>query len=346
MVRHRQSEDILSKRYQIVGADVPEATLFKKDLLISSLSASPRAINSIYFYDDAGSALFERLCEEETYYLFRTERGLLVDNAKSISDITGPVYLVELGSGNAKKTTLLIDAYVTAHGPTSYAAIDINHSILERAAENILSETSDLDFLGIVGTYQTGLTETKKLAGRKLLVCLGSTIGNLYDDELYYLLLAARAASSHGDFFLVGIDLDKDSKILEAAYNNQTAILSNLCALQHLNRRFGGNFDIFNFRHVAFYNRSMNRIESYVEAAQEQSINLGKLEFSFHLEKGELIRTEIMRKFTPQALNRLFMEYGFHPVQHWIDSDNRYAVCLFQLSDEPTKYGSEPPVAS
>ncbi|RWI04238.1 L-histidine N(alpha)-methyltransferase [Mesorhizobium sp.] len=343
MARHNPSEGPPSRKYNIIGADIPETVLFKGDSLVSSLSGTPRVINCVYYYDDTGSILFERLCSEPTYYLFRTEKEIISQNAKAIAGITGPVSLIELGSGNAGKTTLLVDAYVKTHGPASYTAIDINHSILERAAENILSVTPDFDFLGIVGTYQTGLVQTKELTGRKLLVSFGSAIGNLYDNELCSLLLSARAALSPGDYFLVGIDLDKETEMLEAAYNNQTAILGNLCVLQHLNWRFSGNFDIFQFRHVAFHNKSLQRVEAHLEAMQAQSINLQKLNFSFQLEKGEMIRTEIMRKVDLNSFHGMFIEYGFRPVQNWTDSYKRYAVCLFQLSDK--QFESEPPLA-
>ncbi|MFC3326107.1 L-histidine N(alpha)-methyltransferase [Mesorhizobium cantuariense] len=346
MVQHRPGTAAVAKRneYNIIGADVPDETLFKGDLLVASLSAPPRTVNSIYYYDDTGSRLFERLCEEETYYLFRTEKEILTQHATSIADITGPIPLVELGSGNAEKTRLLIDAYVKAYGQTSYAAVDINHSILERAAENILSVTSDLDFLGIVGTYQTGLAQAANLIGPKLLVCLGSTMGNMHDDELHNLLLEARSALSPGDYFLVGIDLDKETEILEAAYNNQTAILTNLCVLQHLNWRFSGDFDLFKFRHVAFHNKSLHRMESHLEAMQDQLINLQKLKFSFQLEQGEMIRTEIMRKVDLHAFHDVFIEYNFRSVQHWTDSNQWYAVSLFQLAAESTELESKPPM--
>ncbi|MER9133180.1 L-histidine N(alpha)-methyltransferase [Mesorhizobium sp. M0768] len=346
MARHTPSEDTASRKYHIIGEDVPDTVLFDGDALVSSLSETPRLIKSVYYYDDTGSELFERLCSENTYYLFITEKEILNKNAKAIAGLTGPVSLIELGSGNAEKTALLVKAYVETYGPTSYTAIDINHSILEKAAENTLSSTSDLTFLGIVGTYQTGLVQIKELSGRKLLVSFGSAIGNLYDDELYSLLVSARAALSPGDYFLVGIDLDKETKILEAAYNNQMAILGNLCVLQHLNWRFSGNFDLFQFRHVAFHNKSLQRVEAHLEAMQAQSINLQKLNFSFQLEKGEMIRTEIMRKVELHSFHDMFIEYGFHAVQHWTDSYKRYAVCLFQLSDKPTEFDSEAPLAS
>ncbi|RUW53766.1 L-histidine N(alpha)-methyltransferase [Mesorhizobium sp. M1A.F.Ca.ET.072.01.1.1] len=333
MVRHDLgTATAATDKYDIIGADVPDEMLFKGDLLVASLSESPRNVNSIYYYDDTGSKLFERLCDEQTYYLFRTEKDILDQYAKTISGITGPASLIELGSGNAEKTTLLVGAYVRAYGLTSYAAVDINRSILERAAENILSVSSDLNFLGIVGTYQTGLAEIKNLVSPKLLFCLGSTIGNMHDGELDNLLLTVRSALSPGDYFLVGIDLDKETEILEAAYNNQTAILANLCVLQHLNWRFSGDFDIFQFRHVSRHNKSMRRMETYVESAQDQVISLRRLNFSFHLEKGEMIRTEIMRKVELNSFIMVLSRYGFRQVQYWTDCNQRYAVTLFQLS--------------
>ncbi|RWQ29940.1 MAG: L-histidine N(alpha)-methyltransferase [Mesorhizobium sp.] len=334
MARHHPGTPAVAtgNKYEIIGADVPDETLFSGDLLVASLSESQRTVNSIYYYDDTGSLLFERLCKEETYYLFRTEWEILAEYAKTIAGITGPVSLIELGSGNAEKTTLLIDAYVETHGLTSYTAVDINRSILERAAENILSVSSDLNFLGVVGTYQTGLAEIKSLVGPKLLFCLGSTIGNMHDDELDNLLLSARSALSPGDYFLVGIDLDKETEILEAAYNSQTAILTNLCVLQHLNWRFSGDFDLFHFRHVAFHNKSLHRMESHLEAMRAQSVNLQKLKFSFHLKEGEMIRTEIMRKVELNAFMELFFNHDFRHVKYWTDRSRQYAVILFKLS--------------
>ncbi|WP_275531938.1 L-histidine N(alpha)-methyltransferase [Ensifer aridi] len=310
--------------------------IFRADLLIASLSESPRTISSMYYYDDTGSALYERLCMEPSYYLFRDEREIIAENAKSIASITGKVSLIELGSGNAEKTTLLINGYIEAGGLNSYAAIDINRSMLEKAAENILSVTPNLEFTGIVGTYATGLEKAATLVGAKLLISLGSSVGNMYDDELHSLLGSVRSFMASGDYFLLGIDLDKESNILEAAYNNQSAILANLCVLQHLNWRFKGNFSLFQFRHVAFHNKKLYRMEGHLEAMQAQSINLEKLNFSFSLKKGEMIRTEIMRKVNLHAFHAMLFKYSLRPVQHWTDRNQRYAISLLQLSEKTT----------
>ncbi|WP_168992203.1 MULTISPECIES: L-histidine N(alpha)-methyltransferase [Mesorhizobium] len=321
------------KKRTIIGADLPETEIFRGDLLIQSLSGFPRSIGCMYYYDDTGSALFERLCKEDSYYLFRAEQEILAQYAKSVANITGPASIVELGSGNAQKTTLLINAYVENHGPTSYAAIDVNRSILEKAAENLLSMTPDLNFTGIIGVYQTGLEQAATITGPKLLVCLGASMGNMYDDELHDLLRSVRSLFAPGDYFLVGIDLDKNSDVLEAAYNNQSAILTNLCVLQHLNWRFDGNFNVFQFRHVAFHNKSLCRMEAHLEAMQAQSVKLKKLDFSFCLEEGEMIRTEIMRKVNVHTFNEIVMKHGLNPVHHWTDYERRYAICLYKIVD-------------
>ncbi|MFB9984550.1 L-histidine N(alpha)-methyltransferase [Mesorhizobium kowhaii] len=335
MVRRLTSNRTLNdgQTFTIIGDDLHDTEIFRGDLLKNSLSQSPRSIGCMYYYDDTGSALFDRLCKEESYYLFRAEREILSQYAKSVTDMTGPVSLVDLGSGNAQKTTLLINAYVENHGPTSYAAIDVNRSILEQAAESLLSMTPDLNFTGIIGVYQTGLEQAATVTGPKLLVCLGSSVGNMYDDELNDLLESVRTLFAPGDYFLVGIDLDKKTDILEAAYNNQSAILTNLCVLQHLNWRFDGNFNVFQFRHVAFHNKPLCRMEAHLEAMQAQSVNLEKLEFSICLEKGEMIRTEIMRKVNVHTFNEMFMKHDLNPIQHWTDSEQKYAVCLFKLEN-------------
>ncbi|MES0003063.1 L-histidine N(alpha)-methyltransferase [Mesorhizobium sp. M0051] len=325
----RKLDDL--RNYTIVGADIPETEIFRSDALIQSLSESPRSIGCIYYYDDTGSALFERLCNEPSYYLFRAEQEILTHHAKSVADMTGPASLVELGAGNAQKTTLLINAFMENHGPTSYAAIDVNRSILQKAAENLLSMRPDLNFTGIVGVYQTGLQQAATVTGPKLLVCLGSSVGNMYDDELRDLLHQVRSLFAPGDYFLVGIDLDKSSDILEAAYNNQSAILTNLCVLQHLNWRFDGNFNVFQFRHVAFHNKPLRRMESHLEAVQTQFVRLDKLGFSFFLEKGERIRTEIMRKVVICDFSKIFMNHGLSLVHHWTDHAKRCAICLFEV---------------
>ncbi|CDX45099.1 Methyltransferase [Mesorhizobium sp. ORS 3359] len=330
-------------RYEIVGADVSEATMFRGDVLVSSLSETPRFISSMYYYDDIGFALYDRLCREDSYYLSRDERSILHTHARTIADITGHVALVELGSGNAEKTTLLMDAYAEAFGPISYAAIDINRSMLERAFENILSATTDVHFTGILGTYKTGLEQAAALTGPKLLISLGASIGNLYDDELHDLLGSVQACLQDGDYFLFGIDLEKESGTLEAAYNNQSAVLANLCVLRHLNWRFGGDFDLLKFRHIAFHNKRLHRMEGHLEAMQDQFINLEKLKFSFHLKEGELIRTEIMRKVRLPHFHGMFAKYGLAPVQHWTGENQRYAVSLLQRFDKVATSDSQAP---
>lgn len=276
--------------------------------------------------------LFERLCTEPAYYLFRTERALLETAAHEIVDQTGKVSVIELGSGNAEKTRVLLDAYARRYPTITYAAIDINRSILERAAESMSIGVPTAEFVGIVGTYQSGLQALPPVEGRKLLICLGSTIGNMHDEEIGDLLSASQQALRPGDLFLVGIDMDKDSEVLEAAYNNQTAILTNLCVLQHVNWRFRGNFNVFNFRHIAYHNKALRRMESHLESLITQPIAIRDLGLEFELQAGETIRTEIMRKVILSEFEDLFAPFSFSLSARWIDPSTPYALCLFEMT--------------
>lgn len=320
------------QRYAVIGTDLPDSVIFKGQDVIAGLSRHPKLIDSIYYYDDRGSVLFEQLCKEPAYYLTRTERGILIDAARGVARLTGNCTLVELGCGNCEKTKTLLQAYAREYGRVSYVPIDINRHVLMTAGREITQALPEANVFGIVGEYRTALTLLPAAAEPKCFVFLGSSIGNLDDDEIDQLLFSVRSASSLGDHFLVGADLHKASPILEAAYNNQTAILSNLCVLTHLNWRFEGNFDIFKYRHVAFHNRERERMEAHLEAVESHDVRLGTLDFSFRIDIGERIRTEIMRKFSRSSLLKCFVRNGFEYLRSWSDPSRYFGLFLFRCS--------------
>ncbi|RWD27513.1 MAG: L-histidine N(alpha)-methyltransferase [Mesorhizobium sp.] len=327
---HGAERRLETPRFRIIGDDVPDTALFCGERLLKDISKSPRTINSMYYYDDLGSVLFERLCQEPSYYLFRTEHDIISRHGINIAETTGPASLIELGCGNGQKTKMLLEAYSVAQGEITYVPIDINRYILDKAGKQLICNLPNVSVLGIVGTYETAMTQLPNIVGRKLIMCLGSTMGNMEDEEISALLETVRSVVSQGDYFLVGIDRDKDSMLLEAAYNNQTAIMTNLAVLRHINWRFEGDFDMFQFRHVAFHNVSLGRMESYLESLATQTINLKKLNFSVTINCGERIMTEIMRKVKLESFNELFRRFGFTAVKQWSDMNRYFAVCLFR----------------
>lgn len=316
-------------RYAVIGRELPEEVLFKGEDVIRGLSQSPRIISPIYYYDDRGSFLFEQLCEEPSYYLSRTERRIIQDHAAEIAERTGPRTIVELGCGDGSKTGVLLSAFSRRHGSTRYVPIDINQTILLKAAAHLTASIPDLFVNGIVGTYRSALAELAHDRSHKCILFLGSSVGNLDDLELDELVRNIAALLAPGDQFIVGLDLDKDSEIVEAAYNNQTAILTNFAVLAHLNWRFGGDFDIFRYRHVSFHNRPLERMETHVEATAAHEVHLQRLNFRFTVEKGERIRTEIMRKFVLPTFTRFMAERRLDLASTWTDEAGFYALCLF-----------------
>ena len=269
---------------------------------------------------------------------------------------TGPCELVELGSGSASKTRVLIDAYfedwrkvekaVNAEDtpPTDgeiegesnavrFIPVDVSGGILKSSSQELLTLYPDLNVWGLVGTYEQALENLppRDLKNRMVLF-LGSTIGNLSDDEARGFFERTAKALKSGEFFLLGFDRQKNIDIIEAAYNDAAGVTAafNLNALSHLNWRFGGNFDTEQFRHKAFYNREANQIEMHLESCVDQSARLDKLDLTVNFAKGETIHTEISRKFDPGRIAGRVCAAGFELVKFWTDEQDWFALSLFR----------------
>lgn len=302
------------------------------DLLLG-LSSYPKSIPTRYFYDDRGSELFEQICELPEYYPTRTEALILYDHALEIAKFTGSCELVELGSGSATKTRILLDAYQQLNFPLRYVPIDVSAGILESSAFALLNDYPTLEVHGLVATYETALQRLRGLKNypRRLVVFLGSTLGNLNPQECDYFFEQITGALQTGDYFLLGVDLHKDKQILEPAYNDAQGITAefNLNMLHHLNQRFGSNFDLSQFRHRAVYNEYPRQIEMYLHSQVAQTVEL--LERKIHFEAGEPILTEISRKFTLSILKQDLQNKGLEPVKTWTDPQGWFAMVLCRL---------------
>ncbi len=303
--------------------------------LIAGLTAEPKTIPSRYFYDDEGSRLFELLCVQPEYYLSRCEHAIIERHAEEIAAFTGCCELVELGSGTARKTRLLLEAYRRAGCAASFVAIDVNRFVIECAADALHADFPDLEVLGLAGTYEQGLRSLPAPAGRRLVLFLGSTIGNLDEAALGKFLATIRASGRPVDYFLVGADLDKPSAYVEAAYNDAAGVAerSNLNVLRHLNWRFGADFDLSKFRHVAFHNREKLRVEAHLRSLADQTVNLRDLGLTVRIREGEYVCTEIMRKFDFAKFVHQVEAAGYEFCQAWFDDNRWFSLSLFRCTD-------------
>lgn len=301
--------------------------------IMDGLSQAQKYLPPKYFYDQYGSQLFEKICEQPEYYPTRTEDAILNQYASEIAQITGACELVELGSGSSTKTRRLLDAYQTLTDFLHYIPIDVSGSILTESAQQLLQEYPNLQIQGLVGTYEEALVELERTpAPSRMVFFLGSSLGNLNPQECDRFFDHILDALHMGEYFLLGVDLQKPKDILEAAYNDAQGVTAefNLNMLEHLNQRFGGNFNPQNFEHWAFYNLELNQIEMHLRCLSAHSVELAALDFQVKFETGETIRTEISRKFNVQTVQDELAAKGLKPITAWTDSKRWFGLILSQ----------------
>lgn len=285
----------------------------------------PRTLPPKYFYDDHGSLLFDKICETEEYYPTRTEDALLSRYGADIIAATTPHQILELGSGSSRKTRRLLDACEEHPHTCEYAPFDVCEEIVHVAANELMSDYRWLDVVPMVGDYHAGLGELPAIDGIRMVVFLGSTIGNFTETKAQQFIDDIRACMQPGDYFLIGADRTKDNRILHAAYNDAQGLTAefNLNVLRVLNRQAGAKFDLNNFAHHAVYNEKLNQIEMYLISRIDQDIHLGDIDETISLKSGEKIMTEISRKFEPAQVEAMLEMNGFEIIRHY-EPDNQY----------------------
>ena len=317
---------------------------FEKDGedVIQGLTKKTKSIPPKYFYDDRGSELFEKICDLPEYYPTRTEAWILNEYADEIASITGSCELVELGSGSSTKTHFLLNAYqkvanlLTESIPDafSYIPIDVSGGILKTSVLHLQQKYPDLSIEGLLGTYDEALLYLGKNHQRsRMIFFLGSSIGNFNAEECNEFLGRVSHALTKGDYFLLGIDLQKPKAILEAAYNDSQEVTAafNLNMLSHLNWRFQGNFDLNLFTHQAIYNEIDRQIEMYLYARSPHQVSLDILDLKVQFQTGESILTEISRKFDLDIVKSQLRSQGLQTIKIWTDPQQWFGLVLCQV---------------
>lgn len=315
----------------VIDSLVSESTDQMAQEVIGGLTRHPKSLPPKYFYDDRGSELFEQITQLPEYYPTRTETAILQQQADAIATLTGPCELIELGSGSSTKTRILLDAYRRQGISLRYLPVDVSGGMLETTAHRLLAEYPNLSIHGIAGTYAPALESLppQQLPAR-MVAFIGSTLGNLVPHECDLFLQQVSQALSPGDYFLLGIDLQKDIEILEAAYNDTQGITAqfNLNMLHHLNWRFQGDFQPEQFRHVAFYNGVDHQIEIYIESLADQSVNLKALDLKVPFASGERLRSEISRKFNLQTMATALSGFDLSVLKTFTDERQWFGLVL------------------
>ncbi|HET7788091.1 MAG TPA: L-histidine N(alpha)-methyltransferase [Myxococcales bacterium] len=315
----------------LVSLDAEGAAL---EELRRCLLRRPREIPCKYFYDDAGSALFEKITTLEEYYPTRTERALLELRAAAIvASAGGPALtdVVELGSGAASKTLSLLDAALAAGGHPRYLAVDISAHALQRTREILAAARPEVPVEPVLADYTQDLPLPRGPAGgRRLVLFLGGTIGNDEDPDAIRLLSRVREHLDEGDTLLLGANLVTDPAVIHLAYNDPQGVTAafNRNLMHNVNSFAGSRFDPDAFDHHAPYLVERRRIEMWLVAREAMEVDLGRLGTTLRLERGEGIRTEISRRFRRDDVLRLIDAAGFTP-ERWMESpDGRFGLAL------------------
>jgi dimethylhistidine N-methyltransferase len=302
------------------------------------LTADPKRLSCCYFYDPEGSRLFEEICDLPEYYLTRAEREIFEARATEVAGrFPAGVRLIELGSGSAAKTRLLIEAFLARQPRLLYFPIDICRMVLEDSSRDLLTDYPALEIVAIEAEYQDALRHLASEEGLpRLILWLGSNVGNLDRDQAAAFLRQVRQTMSPEDRLLVGIDLRKPREILEPAYDDARGVTAdfNLNLLTRINRELGGQFDVRAFRHRAIYNDEAGRVEMYLISQRDQQVRIDRLGRPVALAAGEAIHTENSYKYSPAEIAALAAGAGLYSECQWLDQQARFSVNLFAPDGE------------
>lgn len=295
-----------------------------RDDAIAGLSLARKRLAPKYFYDRRGSLLFEEICRQPEYYLTRTEEGILADAAEEIAALVGPeALLVELGSGASRKVRLLLEAL----RPRRYLGVDISHDFLLQSTRRLAADYPWLEVHAAWADFSERLRLPAGLEGRRVVAFFpGSSIGNFTPPEAEAFLARLRQALPRGSGVLIGVDLVKDRRVLEAAYNDAAGVTAafNLNLLERMRRELGASVAPDNFRHRAFFDAAASRIEMHLVSECRQALVIDGHRFDFA--RGETLHTENSCKYSREGFQALARRAGYRPSAVWSDAEGLFSV--------------------
>jgi L-histidine Nalpha-methyltransferase len=303
--------------------------------VLDGLTRPAKELPSKHFYDAHGSELFERICALPEYYPTRTERLILETHARDMARHTGAGELVELGAGYATKTRVLLDAMAAEGGLRTYVPFDVSEATVLATAAELVEEYPGLRVHGVIGDFERHLDALPQPDGPRIVALLGGTIGNFLPGARRRFLRALRRVLGPDDRLLLGTDLVKDPRVIEAAYDDSLGVTAafNLNILRVCNRELGADFDLDLFEHVAFYHRRHQWIEMRLRAVDHCTVNLRAIDLQVAFAAREEMRTELSVKFTRERLEADLASAGLRNDGFFRDPQALFAVSLWRPDD-------------
>ncbi len=308
---------------------------FARDIQLG-LSAPDKYIPCVYFYDDLGSQYFDQICRLPEYYPSWAETEILSKYSRQIAELCPAITrLIELGSGSSVKTRSVIDAYVKRNKHFEYIPIDVSKNILAESSEVLNRLYPELKVTPLPLRYEDGLKQLRDINDDpKMIMWLGSSIGNYEKSDAVRFVKKIADAMNERDRLLIGIDLIKQSHILERAYNDAAGVTArfNLNILKRINRELDSNFNTDYFTHEAVYNSAKRRIEMYLKSRREQKIWIKKVNMEVYLNSDEYIHTENSYKYSLDEIDQLAEAAGMIVQKQWFDTNRWFSSNLFSLT--------------
>jgi L-histidine Nalpha-methyltransferase len=304
------------------------------DEIVRGLTSRHKNLPCKLFYDDRGSELFEQITELPEYYPTRVELEILQESSGEIAEAAGVgVSIVELGAGTATKTGTLLRAFTRRQMRVKYFPVDISAAALASARKRVREDCPAVLVKPVITDFSNGFNFLEEISGRKLVLYLGSSIGNFDWTDAVALLRKVQGHLSHGDALLLGTDMVKPAEILVPAYDDAHGVTAqfNKNILRRLNREFDGNFDLDSFRHIAGWNPAKSRMEINLESLRPQVAVLRTLGLRVKLAAGERIHTENSYKYTLPMVERMLCASGFELEKTWYDKRNWFGLHLARV---------------
>lgn len=320
------------------SSPTPELTQFAEDVL-NGLSSTPKELSSKYFYDDEGSRLFQEIMKLPEYYLTGCEHEIFSTQAdavyRSFANGGGGFDLIELGAGDGTKTAVLIDHFLRQTDDISYSPIDISQEAVDALTTKFNAEFPALKMSARNGDYFKILESLKIENGRrKVLLFLGSNIGNFSRDQAVEFFRSLRGVMSSGDLLFIGFDLQKDPHVIVPAYDDAAGVTAafNLNLLKRINRELGADFDIDKFTHYANYRPVEGSARSFLISREQQSVHISALNKAFEFDQWEAVFMEISQKYSLRMIADIAAESGFEIKENFFDSKRYYCDSLWKTA--------------
>jgi L-histidine N-alpha-methyltransferase len=313
----------------------PDGERALRDDVLDGLTRPFKEISPKHFYDAYGSDLFERICELPEYYPTRTERAILEDCAAAIAERTRAAEVVELGAGYATKTRILLSALTEAGSLRRFVPVDVSEATVRDCGDALVREYAGLEVHGLVADFERHLDHLPQACGTRLVAFLGGTIGNFPPGSRRRFLRTVARTLGPGDWLLLGTDLVKDARMLEAAYDDAAGVTAefNLNVLRVMNRELGADFDVDGFEHVAFWDSEREWIEMRLRSRRRQEVHIPAVDLTVHFDQREELRTEISAKFTIDRVRGDLAAAGLELVDWMTDPEELFGLSLARLLD-------------